>query len=163
MSDLHANYQQYLSLQDQIKKLQEQATLLMMEGRNKALEDIKALVSVYEIRAEELGYPAPPSPPKRERRPEKKRDRTPKGAPKYRDPATGATWTGTGRTPNWIIDKNWDEFLIEKPAPAPTPQYAPTPSPAVEASHAVHQMASSGPAQPAAAWPGGAPDFGRHR
>ena len=32
---------------------------------------------------------------------------------KYRDPATGATWSGRGRLPNWIADKNRDEFLIQ--------------------------------------------------
>ena len=26
------------------------------------------------------------------------------GAPKYRDPGTGATWTGRGKPPNWIKD-----------------------------------------------------------
>jgi len=26
------------------------------------------------------------------------------GAPKYRDPATGATWTGRGKPPLWIKD-----------------------------------------------------------
>lgn len=32
---------------------------------------------------------------------------------KYRDPRTGATWSGRGRTPNWIKDaKNRDRFLI---------------------------------------------------
>ena len=25
------------------------------------------------------------------------------GAPKYRDPATGKTWTGRGKPPNWIV------------------------------------------------------------
>jgi DNA-binding protein H-NS len=25
------------------------------------------------------------------------------GAPKYRDPATGRTWTGRGKPPNWIV------------------------------------------------------------
>jgi DNA-binding protein H-NS len=25
-----------------------------------------------------------------------------KVAPKYRDPLTGATWSGRGKTPNWI-------------------------------------------------------------
>jgi DNA-binding protein H-NS len=32
--------------------------------------------------------------------------------PKYRDPQTGATWSGRGRTPNWIKDKNRERFLI---------------------------------------------------
>ena len=38
---------------------------------------------------------------------------------KYRDPATGATWTGMGRAPGWIVNaKNRDEFLIGSPAAA---------------------------------------------
>ncbi|MCP3728711.1 H-NS histone family protein [Paraburkholderia sp. CNPSo 3272] len=34
-------------------------------------------------------------------------------APKYRDPKTGATWSGRGRAPNWIKDaKHRDSYLI---------------------------------------------------
>jgi DNA-binding protein H-NS len=33
-------------------------------------------------------------------------------APKYRDPATGQTWTGRGKPPKWIADKNREEFAI---------------------------------------------------
>jgi DNA-binding protein H-NS len=32
--------------------------------------------------------------------------------PKYRDPASGKTWTGRGVAPNWIKDKNRADFLI---------------------------------------------------
>jgi DNA-binding protein H-NS len=32
---------------------------------------------------------------------------------KYRDPVTGATWSGRGRVPHWIADKNRDDFLIQ--------------------------------------------------
>ena len=35
-----------------------------------------------------------------------------KVAPKYRDPETGATWTGRGKPPKWIQDKNRDDYLI---------------------------------------------------
>jgi DNA-binding protein H-NS len=36
--------------------------------------------------------------------------------PKYRDPATGVTWSGVGRAPGWISNsKSRDEFLIAKP------------------------------------------------
>ncbi len=35
-------------------------------------------------------------------------------AAKYRDPATGATWTGRGKPPNWIQGKNRDDFLINE-------------------------------------------------
>ena len=33
-------------------------------------------------------------------------------APKYRDPATGQTWTGRGKPPKWIADKDRNQFLI---------------------------------------------------
>ncbi len=40
-------------------------------------------------------------------------------APKYRDPATGSTWSGRGRMPLWLAaaveaGRSRDEFLIEK-------------------------------------------------
>ena len=34
------------------------------------------------------------------------------GAPKYRDPDTGATWTGRGKPPNWINGKDRTPFQI---------------------------------------------------
>lgn len=34
------------------------------------------------------------------------------GVLKYRDPGTGATWTGRGKPPNWIIGKDRTPFLI---------------------------------------------------
>ena len=41
---------------------------------------------------------------------------------KYRDPATGATWTGRGKPPNWIKDQEREDFLIEsKPEAAQGP------------------------------------------
>lgn len=33
-------------------------------------------------------------------------------APKYKDPVTGATWTGRGKPPRWIADKEREQFLI---------------------------------------------------
>lgn len=33
-------------------------------------------------------------------------------APKYRDPATGQTWTGRGKAPKWIADKDRQQFTI---------------------------------------------------
>jgi DNA-binding protein H-NS len=34
-------------------------------------------------------------------------------APKYRDPETGKTWTGRGLRPNWLKDKNLEDYLIK--------------------------------------------------
>jgi DNA-binding protein H-NS len=39
--------------------------------------------------------------------------RTPSvAAPKYRNPETGDTWTGRGKPPNWIKDKDRTPFAI---------------------------------------------------
>ncbi|MES2186632.1 MAG: H-NS histone family protein [Pseudomonadota bacterium] len=35
-----------------------------------------------------------------------------KVAAKYRDPATGATWTGRGKPPKWIADQDREKFAI---------------------------------------------------
>ncbi|SEI51712.1 H-NS histone family protein [Paraburkholderia diazotrophica] len=35
-------------------------------------------------------------------------------APKYRDPASGSTWSGRGKPPRWIAGQDRDKFLIEK-------------------------------------------------
>ena len=35
-----------------------------------------------------------------------------KVAAKYRDPATGQTWTGRGKAPKWIDGKDRSKFLI---------------------------------------------------
>lgn len=37
---------------------------------------------------------------------------TVKVAPKYRDPATGQTWTGRGKAPKWIDGKDRAQFVI---------------------------------------------------
>lgn len=34
------------------------------------------------------------------------------GVAKYRNPVTGATWTGRGKPPAWILGKDRNEFLI---------------------------------------------------
>lgn len=34
--------------------------------------------------------------------------------PKYKNPETGETWSGKGRTPAWLEGKNKDDFLVQK-------------------------------------------------
>jgi DNA-binding protein H-NS len=45
----------------------------------------------------------------------------PESLVKYRDPVTGATWSGRGRAPRWIIGKDRDEFLVTARASARRP------------------------------------------
>ncbi|WDD96275.1 H-NS histone family protein [Burkholderia sp. FERM BP-3421] len=40
---------------------------------------------------------------------------------KYRDPLSGATWSGRGRVPRWIAGRNREDFLI---APGPSSRLA---------------------------------------
>lgn len=42
----------------------------------------------------------------------KKRQASVVGVAKYRDPATGSTWTGRGKPPNWILGKDRAAFEI---------------------------------------------------
>ena len=39
-------------------------------------------------------------------------DNRAKVAPKYRNPATGETWTGRGKATKWIADQEREKFLI---------------------------------------------------
>ncbi|WP_082746957.1 H-NS histone family protein [Burkholderia sp. MSMB1826] len=67
------------------------------------VEDIRAKVAEYGISEKDIFG--------------RQRGRTPKVAveAKYRDPKTGATWSGRGRAPSWIKDaKNRDRFLIQE-------------------------------------------------
>ncbi|WP_423396570.1 H-NS family nucleoid-associated regulatory protein [Burkholderia sp. LMG 21824] len=36
-------------------------------------------------------------------------------SPKYRDPISGALWSGRGREPLWIAGRERDKFLIDEP------------------------------------------------
>ena len=38
-----------------------------------------------------------------------------KADPKFRNPETGATWSGRGKPPQWLEGKNREDFVIEKP------------------------------------------------
>lgn len=91
-----------------------------------AVRKVRQLIAEYGIAAKDIGFadPAAPksgrgagrgkaagaekTPAKRGRKPGSKAGvRASKGskvAPKYRDPATGATWTGRGKRPRWMAD-----------------------------------------------------------
>ena len=67
-----------------------------------AIANVRALVAQFELTAEDVFANG--------RRANKGAGA--KVAPKYRDPATGDTWTGRGKAPRWIADKDRDQFLI---------------------------------------------------
>lgn len=102
-------------IQQQIKDLQARAALLIMEGRDDAIAQIKTMMADYTIGAADLGLVLKAPPRNRER----------KGAarpPKYRDPESGATWTGQGAAPKWLEGQDREAFRITLvPDVGPTP------------------------------------------
>lgn len=104
-------------IQQQIEALTSKAQGLMAAAKSKGIVAAKMLISQHGITAEDLGLVATgvvKSPAKNAAA--KKaggRARGPKPA-KYRNPATGETWSGMGKAPSWIATarKPRESFLI---------------------------------------------------
>ncbi|UEP39745.1 H-NS histone family protein (plasmid) [Burkholderia ambifaria] len=76
------------------------------EERSTKLKEIKRLVDEFAFSTREIFGTS------------KVRTRQPV-QPRYRDPGTGATWSGRGRPPAWIDGKDRTQFLIAAPAAQP--------------------------------------------
>lgn len=82
--------------------------------RLQAITLIKERINLFQLSAADLGFS------EKKGVASKKLSRTNKGtvvAPKYSNPATGKTWSGRGRTPNWLAKylldgKSKNDFLI---------------------------------------------------
>ncbi|CAB3770182.1 DNA-binding protein [Burkholderia sp. MSh2] len=96
--------QSYRDLKDQIQKLQTQAELARTQELASAIKEIQRLIAEFDLRPEDLF-----SRPKLRPRPVKRRG---PAAIKYRDPESGAQWSGRGREPRWIAGRERDQFLI---------------------------------------------------
>lgn len=91
----------YKELLAQKAKLEEQLESARVKELEAVIQQVRQIVSEYGLTAEDIGLSY-----KRAGADKKKTV-----APKYRDPKTGATWSGRGRAPAWI-GKNRDKFLI---------------------------------------------------
>lgn len=117
-----ASYGELREAQDRINA---ELAKISAEARAKALADIVASIKEFGFTAEELndaviGKRKPGRKPgvKLDKADKPKREGK-KAAPKYRDPNTGATWTGRGIAPLWIRDvakEDRDQFLIAQEA-----------------------------------------------
>jgi DNA-binding protein H-NS len=85
----------YEEIQAKIADLQAQAIKVKAEEKAQAIDAARAMIVSYGITARDLGLDKPP-----------KLKAGPKAgnkiAAKYRDPLSGATWSGRGKTPRWI-------------------------------------------------------------
>ncbi|WP_304794464.1 H-NS histone family protein [Lacisediminimonas sp.] len=92
----------YKEMQAEIKDLQAKAEKQRQSEIQKAIDDIKQTMSDFGISIDDL------SPSKKSR----KTGATGSVKPKYRNPATGDTWTGRGKPPRWIAGKDREQYLI---------------------------------------------------
>ncbi len=74
--------------------LERQIADAQREERAAAIAQIKALMAQYGLTLADIGTRAAAPAPRR--------GGTAKVPPKYRDPATGATWSGRGLKPRWL-------------------------------------------------------------
>lgn len=91
----------YKELLAQKQKLEAQLEEVRLKELEQVIAQVKQTVAEYGLTAEDIGLSS--------KRNAKARRIV---APKYRDPKTGATWTGRGRAPAWIAGKNYDRYVI---------------------------------------------------
>jgi DNA-binding protein H-NS len=76
---------------------------MQQELRAEILAEIRATMREFQIRIEDLATSGRSA----------QREKV-KGDPKYRNPATGQTWTGRGKRPQWIHDALADGQSLDK-------------------------------------------------
>jgi DNA-binding protein H-NS len=95
-----ATYHELKALLADLARQAEEAKAVEVQA---LIDDIRAKVAEYGLTEKDIFG--------RQRRAQAKRAFT--GIPQYRDPKTGAEWTGHGRAPGWIKDvKDRTKFLI---------------------------------------------------
>ena len=110
-----------LKIQKEITRLQKQAQALQAKQRTPVIASIVRSMREYDISPEDITAAY--------NKKKATRAGTPRAAdavkrtvpPKYKNPQTGATWTGRGKAPRWIADaeaegKSREQFLIQAPA-----------------------------------------------
>lgn len=91
----------YKELKAQAEALAEKAEAARLAELQAVLQDVRAKVAEYGITEKDIFGN------------QRARSAQAPVEAKYRDPKTGATWSGRGRAPAWIKDaKNRDRFLI---------------------------------------------------
>jgi DNA-binding protein H-NS len=95
----------YEEIQAKIEELKAQAEQVRREERQQAIDMAKTMISTYDITARDLGL---------DKAPKVKTGPKPgnKVSPKYRDPQSGATWSGRGKTPRWINGADRSQYAI---------------------------------------------------
>ena len=91
----------FREFQAELERLHQQAETARRQEKRAALDKIRALITEYDLQPSDLGLDGG------------QRRKPSIGAPKYRDPVSGATWTGRGRSPAWLQGKDRAQFEIK--------------------------------------------------
>jgi DNA-binding protein H-NS len=102
------------SLQAKIAKLQAQAEAIVKKDSSAVIAKIRDLMEKHGLTTADIDAHIGGG-KKRGRKPGVKlAAKSSASSAKYRDPKTGATWTGHGRAPKWIASaKDRSKFLVE--------------------------------------------------
>lgn len=100
---LKINMPSYKELLAQRQNLEAQIEAARKSEINEALSTIHSLIKEFGLSASDV-FPAGRA---------KSAAKGSTVAPKYRDPGTGATWTGRGKAPLWIANKDRAQFEIK--------------------------------------------------
>lgn len=112
---------QQAKIQKEIDRLNKQAQLLQSKQRKPVINTILRSMKEYGITPDEIAAAYGKTGPKMRKSSSEKSVKSTGAkkpvAPKYRHPATSATWTGRGKAPLWIVEaeKNGqprEQFLI---------------------------------------------------
>jgi DNA-binding protein H-NS len=95
----------YDELKAKAAEILAQAEAVKAEEKQQAAQACRAMIATYGITAKDLGL---------DKSPKAKSGPKPgnKVSPKYRDPASGATWSGRGKTPRWINGADRSQYAI---------------------------------------------------
>lgn len=112
------------AMKRQIAKLEAEVARKTREEMSGAIAKIREIMTTFGLTVEHLTSSVRSDvkkvPTKKSAAKKVKGKRAEAGTPKYRDPKSGATWTGFGRAPAWIASaKSRDSFLIEGAASGP--------------------------------------------
>ncbi|WDD90241.1 H-NS histone family protein (plasmid) [Burkholderia sp. FERM BP-3421] len=94
----------YEELKEQLEQLVREAESVKHREIAEALVEIRALIAKYGIEPEQICATWTVR--------GRLDDRRGGQMPKYRNPATGQTWVGRGRAPNWMAGRPREIFLV---------------------------------------------------
>ena len=92
----------YKELLKQREALEQKINEARRNELSEAVSQVRALVTEFGLTAQDV-FPAGKA---------RSASAGSKVAPKYRNPATGQTWTGRGKAPKWIQNENREQFAI---------------------------------------------------